>query len=455
MGFSGSLDFLSVPPSELDFPKENEPEATVEEDYSDEEMDVDELERRMWRDRMLLRRLKEQNKGKEGVDAVKQRQSQEQARRKKMSRAQDGILKYMLKMMEVCKAQGFVYGIIPEKGKPVSGASDNLRAWWKEKVRFDRNGPAAISNGAFSMSDNTEYDVEGVEDDQEVLDCKPIDISLYNSGMGIGMGFVQVQPPLPIKGEIIESDFIRKRNISDEPDTVIDNKIYTCEFHRCPFSDYRHGFLDRNARNNHQSSCPYGNVSPRFGTSTNCGMNENKSPVFSLPFAQPKSAAAPPPLPNPSPPQQSFNLSGFGLPDDGQKMISELMSFYDNNLHGNKGSNSNSINNSVSNLTSHGDQNQNSLHSKVHFDNNNFYGQGIGSGIGANSYQQNNVPMNQTMFPREEIQFDSLLDTSPGDVTGDFRFGSPFNLSSVDYTDIIPRATMETVPRQDSSIWFL
>ncbi len=62
-----------------------------------------------------------------------------------MSRAQDGILKYMLKMMEVCNAQGFVYGIIPEKGKPVSGASDNLRSWWKEKVRFDRNGPAAIA----------------------------------------------------------------------------------------------------------------------------------------------------------------------------------------------------------------------------------------------------------------------------------------------------------------------
>ncbi|KAE8682962.1 ETHYLENE INSENSITIVE 3-like 1 protein [Hibiscus syriacus] len=62
-----------------------------------------------------------------------------------MSRAQDGILKYMLKLMEVCKARGFVYGIIPEKGKPVSGSSDNLRAWWKEKVKFDKNGPAAIA----------------------------------------------------------------------------------------------------------------------------------------------------------------------------------------------------------------------------------------------------------------------------------------------------------------------
>ncbi|KAK2994405.1 hypothetical protein RJ640_029520 [Escallonia rubra] len=29
--------------------------------------------------------------------------------------------------------------------KPVIGASDNLWAWWKEKVKFDRNGLAAIA----------------------------------------------------------------------------------------------------------------------------------------------------------------------------------------------------------------------------------------------------------------------------------------------------------------------
>ncbi|XP_020583004.1 ETHYLENE INSENSITIVE 3-like 1 protein isoform X2 [Phalaenopsis equestris] len=128
-------------------PPENFPEPIPDDYESDEDLDVEELERRMWRDRLRLKRLKErqQNKNKELGDSTKQRQSQEQARRKKMSRAQDGILKYMLKMMEVCKAQGFVYGIIPEKGKPVSGASDNLRGWWKEKVRFDRNGPAAIA----------------------------------------------------------------------------------------------------------------------------------------------------------------------------------------------------------------------------------------------------------------------------------------------------------------------
>ncbi|XP_059665057.1 ETHYLENE INSENSITIVE 3-like 1 protein [Cornus florida] len=146
MGFCGDLDFFSAPLGEGDaITSLTEPEAVVEDDYTDEEIDVDELERRMWRDKMRWKRLKEQKKGKEGIDAAKQRQSQEQARRKKMSRAQDGILKYMLKMMEVCKAQGFVYGIIPEKGKPVSGASDNLREWWKDKVRFDRNGPAAIA----------------------------------------------------------------------------------------------------------------------------------------------------------------------------------------------------------------------------------------------------------------------------------------------------------------------
>lgn len=145
----------------VDPPPESFPDAG-EDDSDDDVEDIEELERRMWRDRMKLKRLRElqQSRGKdsvagsvgEGEGSSKPRQSQEQARRKKMSRAQDGILKYMLKMMEVCRAQGFVYGIIPEKGKPVSGASDNLRAWWKEKVRFDRNGPAAIAK---YQADNT------------------------------------------------------------------------------------------------------------------------------------------------------------------------------------------------------------------------------------------------------------------------------------------------------------
>ncbi|XP_044504280.1 ETHYLENE INSENSITIVE 3-like 3 protein [Mangifera indica] len=122
-------------------------ENIAENDVSDEEIEAEELERRMWKDHIKLKRMKEKEKlaAIQAAEKQKPKQTTDQARRKKMSRAQDGILKYMLKLMEVCKARGFVYGIIPEKGKPVSGSSDNIRAWWKEKVKFDKNGPAAIA----------------------------------------------------------------------------------------------------------------------------------------------------------------------------------------------------------------------------------------------------------------------------------------------------------------------
>ncbi|XP_073022675.1 ETHYLENE INSENSITIVE 3-like 3 protein [Primulina eburnea] len=117
-----------------------------EKDVSDEEIEEEELEKRMWKDRIKLKRIHERQKllKQQASEKQKEKSSTDQARRKKMARAQDGILKYMLKLMEVCKVRGFVYGIIPEQGKPVSGASDNIRAWWKEKVKFDKNGPAAI-----------------------------------------------------------------------------------------------------------------------------------------------------------------------------------------------------------------------------------------------------------------------------------------------------------------------
>ncbi|XP_010247605.1 PREDICTED: protein ETHYLENE INSENSITIVE 3-like [Nelumbo nucifera] len=611
MGFCGNLDFLapSVTTGEGDPVPETEPEATVEEDYTDEEMDVDELERRMWRDRMLLRKLKEQNKSKDGVDTAKQRQSQEQARRKKMSRAQDGILKYMLKMMEVCKAQGFVYGIIPEKGKPVSGASDNLRAWWKEKVRFDRNGPAAIAkyqadhsipgknedcnavsstphtlqelqdttlgsllsalmqhcdppqrrfplekgvappwwptgdeewwpqlglpkdqgpppykkphdlkkawkvsvltavikhmspdiakirklvrqskclqdkmtakesatwlaiinqeealsrklhpercppvsstagSGSFTISDSNEYDVEGVENDPnvEVQECKPHDVNLFNLGMGSAKDRLMIPLPAPIKGEISNTEFSRKRKPTDEPVATVDHKIYNREYLRCPYSDYRLGKPDRSSRNNQQVNSPYGSVRTGFGIS-NFEITEDKPAVFSMPFGQPKRAA--PPL---NPTQSTFSLSGLGLPEDGQKTISELMSFYDSNLQRNKCSN-------PGNVAAMDGQNS-EPQPKVQLEEN-FYGQG--SAVGGNMFEENNMPMNHQMFPREEIQFDQYkvfdppaYETNHDDIPSDFRFGSPFNMPSVDFGEVLPRGTVETMSKTESSIWYL
>ncbi|KAG0460483.1 hypothetical protein HPP92_020780 [Vanilla planifolia] len=122
-------------------------ENLTENDVSDEEIEEEELTRRMWMDKIKLKRIRERQKlaKQQASQNLKAKQLSDQALRKKNSRAQDGILKYMLKLVEVCNARGFIYGIVPEKGKPVSGASDNLRAWWKEKVKFDKNGPAAIT----------------------------------------------------------------------------------------------------------------------------------------------------------------------------------------------------------------------------------------------------------------------------------------------------------------------
>ncbi|KAG5611603.1 hypothetical protein H5410_022884 [Solanum commersonii] len=128
-----------------------------EEIIEDEEITYDDLKRRMWKDRMRMQMLKANkrdmiiNTSEElSIDQEEEEEEsqakQEQSRRKKMSRAQDSVLKYMVKIMEICKGQGFVYGIVPEKGKPVTGSSDSLREWWKEKVRFEKNAPNAIAS---------------------------------------------------------------------------------------------------------------------------------------------------------------------------------------------------------------------------------------------------------------------------------------------------------------------
>ncbi|KAK9096732.1 hypothetical protein Sjap_022229 [Stephania japonica] len=113
----------------------------------DDEISIEDLEKRMWRDRLHLRKLKEQQTRNTSSTSEPDEYAiakEEQSRRRKMARAEDAILKYMVKTMQVCRAKGFVYGIISEKGKPVMGSSDNLRTWWKEVVKFDRDGPMAI-----------------------------------------------------------------------------------------------------------------------------------------------------------------------------------------------------------------------------------------------------------------------------------------------------------------------
>ncbi|KZV44462.1 hypothetical protein F511_19363 [Dorcoceras hygrometricum] len=583
MGFCGDLEFYSSDPVkgvDLFPPQSVEPEA-VEEDYTDEEMDVDELERRMWRDKIRLKRLKEMNKlGKECVDSDKQRQSQEQARRKKMSRAQDGILKYMLKMMEVCKAQGFVYGIIPEKGKPVSGASDNLREWWKDRVRFDRNGPAAIAkykadnaipgkdegsslfgptphtlqelqdttlgsllsalmqhcdppqrrfplekgvpppwwpsgkedwwpqlglhkdnspppykkphdlkkawkvavltavikhmfpdiakirklvrqskclqdkmtakesttwlaiinqeealarecypdrcmplsssggSGTFAMNDTSEYDVEGADEEcnfEKMQEQKPNPVVMLNIPMESFHDRLSVQVQQqshPIKEELVTSfDFSRKRKPGSEPNITMDPKIFTCEFLGCPNSELRHGFQERSSRDNHQLSCPYKH-SQEFAVSDFI-VNEVKPVIFPQSFVRQTPSTAPV---NPNPPP--FDLSGVGVPEDGQRTINDLMSFYDTNVQGNKNSKCQ----------------QGYIHSQ--------------SMMLENMFEDNKLPTNPSIFAPQE-RFAS-------NATENFQltFGSPFNITSIDYAEHFHGVPSSNLSRPDLNIWY-
>ena len=70
---------------------ESEHEETGDSDSSDEVIDVNELQNRMWSDRMLLQWLNALE-GKEVFDSPKQGQYEEQARRKKMYGAHEGFL---------------------------------------------------------------------------------------------------------------------------------------------------------------------------------------------------------------------------------------------------------------------------------------------------------------------------------------------------------------------------
>ncbi|PUZ52162.1 hypothetical protein GQ55_6G248200 [Panicum hallii var. hallii] len=147
-----------------------------ENDVSDEEIDAEELARRMWKDKIKLKRIKErqQKLALQQSELVKSKAKKisDQALRKKMARAQNGILKYMLKLVEVCNARGFVYGIIPEKGKPVGGASENIRAWWKEKVKFDKNGPAAIAKYELENSMLSNAKSSGTKNQHSLMDLQ-------------------------------------------------------------------------------------------------------------------------------------------------------------------------------------------------------------------------------------------------------------------------------------------
>ncbi|RCV06959.1 hypothetical protein SETIT_1G205600v2 [Setaria italica] len=141
-----------------------EQEELSDSESGSESIEISDLKRRMWKDQMLLNKLEGRagafravgaeaglssrplvlpGAGAEGL--AEEETPDVRCQRKAMLRAQDGVLRHMLKMMEACNARGFVYGVIDEAGEPMSGSSDSLRGWWKDNVSFDRAGPMALT----------------------------------------------------------------------------------------------------------------------------------------------------------------------------------------------------------------------------------------------------------------------------------------------------------------------
>lgn len=131
--------------------------AQSDDEYNDG-MTIEDLKRRIWFDQLRIDRMREEERQLHGeennhhhhFESTDTRLSPkvQQARRKKLSRVRDSLVKYMLQLTDECKAQGYVYGIISEAGKIITGSSDSLRAWWKEKVRFSHSAPKALEDFA-------------------------------------------------------------------------------------------------------------------------------------------------------------------------------------------------------------------------------------------------------------------------------------------------------------------
>ncbi|CAN6244825.1 unnamed protein product [Urochloa humidicola] len=163
--FHGDAEFEQAAPE----PEQEEPSDS---ESGAESIEISDLKRRMWKDQMLLNKLEGRagafhatagpssssrplaaagpplvmGAGDLAPPAAEDEENPEvRCRRKAMLRAQDGVLRHMLKMMEACNARGFVYGVIDEAGEPMSGSSDSLRGWWKDNVSFDRAGPMALT----------------------------------------------------------------------------------------------------------------------------------------------------------------------------------------------------------------------------------------------------------------------------------------------------------------------
>lgn len=183
-------------------------------------------------------------------------------------------------------------------------------------------------------------------------------------------------------------------------------------------------------------SCPYRptpnpNHNPSRGGTLNFQINNlQKEPVFAMPsFAQPKITTAP--AVNQ---ENQFVSSQLGLPGDGQRVISDLMSFYDTNLQQpNRNLNSGNLD-----VVGVGDHQKQKFPIQIDDD---FF---------VHSVESNNQ---STFLPTTGFHFENKTPYNPAfDANSnlDFRFvsQSPFSLGGVDFSG-------DPTPAPDMSMWYL
>lgn len=142
----------------------------------------------------------------------------------------------------------------------------------------------------------------------------------------------------------------------------------------------------------------------------------------------------------------SIDVSGLGIPDDGQKILSELMSFYDGNLHHGRTFPCGNLHNVQGQVQHH-------PASKFQQDDDFFkHKQGAES---VEIFQETSPLSSSSIFPSTESEYDqyksynTTFANNVGENNSDFRFGSPLNFTPADYS-IDP-----LMSKQEVSLWYL
>ncbi|CDY14539.1 BnaC03g49200D [Brassica napus] len=267
-------------------PIQDDDDCDDEEDELDrvnEDISYDDLKKRMWKDRNLMCKLKQQKKDDHDLSYPSSSTSSsssspsssaivrraEASRRKKMARSQDSVLKYMMKIMEVCKARGFVYGIVPEKGKPVTGSSDSLRRWWKENVQFDQTAPTAVADyltlAAAQLISSSDERFSG-RDQTHVAQLGETLLKRLKISDDDDVDEEDQEPARIIALDQEQMGNKRKGKFVEEEGAMLSN-VYTCQNSSCPSSDVSLRFVDKNLRTGHEMECLYGTQEPIYQSS--------------------------------------------------------------------------------------------------------------------------------------------------------------------------------------------